>query len=52
MKKGGIDTPFQYSSERTIRKNHRDYMEKRVDLGSGGPEISLETSSGEVRVKN
>ena len=51
-KKGEIDTPFAYTSERTFRKNNRDYMEKRVDRGSGGPEIELSTSSGKVTVRN
>ncbi|MGD8377394.1 MAG: DUF4097 family beta strand repeat-containing protein [Acidobacteriota bacterium] len=50
-KKGEIRTPFQYTSERTFRKHDRDYMEKRVDFGSGGPELTLETASGNVVVR-
>lgn len=50
-KKGEIRTPFEYTSERTFRKHDRDYIEKRVDFGSGGPELTLETSSGNVVVR-
>lgn len=49
--KGRIDCPFPFTSERTFERHHT-YEEKRVERGSGGPEIELSTASGSVIVKN
>lgn len=47
--KGGIRTPFEYTSTRTYW-DHHPYEEKTVVRGSGGPEIILRTASGTVIV--
>ena len=49
---GRIQCPFDITSERTFREHRSTYEEQRVERGSGGPEIELETGSGRVVVKN
>jgi DUF4097 and DUF4098 domain-containing protein YvlB len=49
---GRIRCPFEITSERTFHKNRSTYEEQRVERGSGGPEIELETASGNVVVRN
>ena len=51
-KKGRIDCPLDFTSERTFERHDRSFDEKTVERGSGGPKIALETSSGSVIVKN
>ena len=50
--KGRIVNPFETTSQRTYRKGRHTYEEVVVELGSGGPEIRLHTSSGTVVVKD
>ena len=52
QERGRIDCSLDVTSERTFERDRRYYEEKRVERGSGGPEIALETASGSVVVRN
>ena len=47
--RGNIRCPFEFTSEIKLRRN---YEQKTVERGSGGPQIELETSSGSIVVNN
>ena len=51
-KRGDINCPFAITSSRTYERGRETYEEQIVELGSGGPELDLQTGSGRVTVRN
>ena len=48
---GNISAPFKFDSEREFRRHGQDYIRKSFTLGTGGPEITIGTGSGEAALE-
>lgn len=49
--RGRITCPFDFTSEDEFEEHGRTYVKKVVKRGSGGPEITLRTASGDLVVR-
>jgi DUF4097 and DUF4098 domain-containing protein YvlB len=50
--RGGIDSPFEPTSERQFERDGRTYVEQTVVRGSGRPEVRVSTAAGSIEVRN
>ena len=49
--KDRFSCPFDFTSEDEFEEHGRTYVEKVVKRGSGGPEITLRTASGDLIIR-
>jgi DUF4097 and DUF4098 domain-containing protein YvlB len=49
--RGRMSCPFPYTEEREFEENDRIYVERTVIRGTGGPEITVRSASGDVIVR-
>ena len=48
---GDINAPFEFDIERGFRRHGEDWVRKAFTLGTGGPEITIKTGSGEATLE-
>jgi len=48
---GDISAPFKFDEEREFRRHGQSYVGKSFTLGTGGPEVTIRTGSGEATLE-
>ncbi len=48
---GDISAPFKFDTEREFRRHGQEYVRKAFAVGTGGPEVTISTGSGEAALE-